>query len=126
MKLNKKILGIICGVLALVVIASFTMKTSTATDKLSKIKDQTVDGVNFKNAKVNKKDDAYTFNVDLYNENTEKVEIKKLTITFKKDGKDVKVTLDDVSSMEPFTGRKIEIKTREELSNITGVEYKIN
>ena len=82
--------------------------------------------MNFKNAKVNKKDDAYTFNVDLYNENTEKVEIKKLTITFKKDGKDVKVTLTDVSSMEPFTGRKIEIKTKEELSNITGVEYKIN
>ena len=127
MKLNKKRIGLIFGVLVvLLVIISFTMKKSSATDELTKIKDQTIEGISIENAKIDKKLDDYIFSVDLYNETSEKIDINSFTIIFKKDGDDIKVKLNDVSSLESFEGRKLEIKVKEDLEDITGIEYKIN
>jgi len=127
MKLNKKRIGLVLGLLLVfLVIISFTMKKSSATEELTKIKDQTIEGINIENAKIDKDPNGYIFTVDLYNETVEKIDIDSFTIIFKKDGKDVKVKLNDVSSLESFEGRKMEIKVKEDLEDITGIEYRIN
>lgn len=127
MKLNKKRIGLILGLLLVfLVIISFTMKKSSATEELTKIKDQTIEGINIENAKIDKDPNGYIFTVDLYNETVEKIDIDSFTIIFKKDGKDVKVKLNDVSSLESFEGRKMEIKVKDDLEDITGIEYRIN
>lgn len=127
MKLNKKRIGLVLGLLLVfLVIISFTMKKSSATEELTKIKDQTIEGINIENAKIDKDPNGYIFTVDLYNETVEKIDIDSFTIIFKKDGKDVKVKLNDVSSLESFEGRKMEIKVKDDLEDITGIEYRIN
>ena len=74
MKLNKKRIGIVLGVLVIfLLIISFTMKKSSATEELTKIKNQTIEGINIENAKIEKELDGYRFMVDLYNESVDKV-----------------------------------------------------
>ena len=127
MKLNKKRIGFVLGVLVLfLLIISFTMKKSSATEELTKIKDKTIEGINIENAKIEKEHDGYRFMVDLYNESVDKVEINSLTVIFKKDDNDIKIKIDDISSLESFEGRKLEIKIDEDLENVNGIEYKID
>ena len=128
MKINKKRIGLICGLLVIVLLViSFTMKKSSATSEYTILRNQTVNGITFENADIKKEKNNYIFSVDLYNDNTETIDIKSLTIIFKKDNqKDINIKLEDVNSLEPFEGRKIEIEVTDDIEDIDGLDYKID
>ncbi len=128
MKINKKRIGLICGLLVIfLLVISFTMKKSSATSEYTILRNQTVNGITFENADIKKEKNNYIFSVDLYNDNTETIDIKSLTIIFKKDNqKDINIKLEDVNSLEPFEGRKIEIEVTDDIEDIDGLDYKID
>ena len=128
MKINKKRIGLICGLLVIfLLVISFTMKKSSATSEYTILRNQTVNGITFENADIKKEKNNYIFSVDLYNDNTETIDIKSLTIIFKKDNqKDINIKLEDVNSLEPFEGRKIKIEVTDDIEDIDGLDYKID
>ena len=47
-------------------------------------------------------------------------------IVFKTDTNDIRIKLDDINTLEPFEGRKMEIRVTDNLENVNGLEYELN
>ena len=126
---KKQRIGVLSAILvvAVAIIAVVVIGPSLGDTNSSILRDQTVDGLSFENAKIEEKNGKSVFTVDLYNENVDKYEINNLTFIFKQDkGKDVKVYLDDVHSLESFEGRQISVIVEQNISKSTDIKYVIN
>ena len=125
---NKKKIGVLSAILVVAIAVIVVIaKQSLADTNSSILRNQTVSGISFENAKIEKKNGKNVFTVDLYNENEDKYEIDNLTFIFKQDkGKDIEVYLDDVDGLESLEGRQISVVVEGNITKSSDIKYIIN
>lgn len=125
-KENKKSL-IILGILLLLAVITLILKITVADPNTGYLRNQTVDGLSFEDAKLVYEDGITTFTAKVYNESGDTYNLKTISINLK--GTDNKTTtligyIGD--SIDKDTGKYLRTSIDQDLSNSISLEYIIN
>ena len=126
LKENKKSL-IILGILLLLVIITLVLKTTLSDPNTGYLRNQTVDGLSFEDAKLVYEDGITTFTAKIYNESGDIYNLKTISIDFKgTDNKTTTLTGYVGDSIDKDTGKYLRVSIDQDLSSSVSLEYKIN
>ncbi len=126
MKPNKNIKGLIIGALIVVTgIILVVIGKSIATEDSTILRDQTVDNLDFKNAKLEFKNNVSTYTVDVTNTLDISYNLKYINIELSNDDKTYILIGYIGESLSKGETRKLTASIDKDITNITGIYYSI-
>lgn len=128
MSKNKKIILISLITLFILLLIVGIYKKAFAIEDAGYLSNQTVDNIEFKNAKETYKNNIYTYNVEIKNTLNETYNLKTIQVIFKDKDNNV---IEDLTgyvgeSLEPTETKILSVSVDKELLDIANIEYKIS
>lgn len=128
MSKNKKIILISLITLFVLFLIVGVYKKAFATGDVEYLRNQTVDNIEFKNAKETYSNNIYTYNVEITNSLKEIYNLKTIEVIFKDSENNV---IEDLigyvgESLEATETKTLSVSVDKEIKDIATIEYKIN